>query len=65
MHGNIPFSKNAKVYTDILKVLAEDTWGFTYSLQDYANNAMEIMEKEIKQSTRQNKGLDTLAYREL
>jgi hypothetical protein len=64
-HGNIPYSVQAKTFTDFFKVLSEDTWGLTLSLQDYFNNPSEIMEKEIDSSRRRKRKDDAADYRDL
>lgn len=59
------YATQAKTFTDFLKVLSEDTWGLSLSLQDYSNHPKEMMEKEMEKLRRKSKGDELSAYRDL
>lgn len=60
----MPYASQAKTFTDFFKVLSEDTWGFSISLQDYSNLRKETKEKESESSKRRGKKDETMSYRD-
>jgi hypothetical protein len=61
----MPYAVQAKTFTDILKVLSEDTWGLSLSLQDYPSNPGEIFEKRALLEKKKRKHAENVDYGDL
>ena len=59
------YAAHAKTSTDFFKVLSEDTWGLSLSLQDYSNHPKEIIDKELEKSRNKSKKDESVLYRDL
>lgn len=64
LHANMNLAETSKSFIHLFRVLSEDTWGISMSLEDYPSNYADLMEKAIKKAKRHGQD-DTLDTREL
>jgi len=63
LNANNNLAATSKSFIHLFRVLSEDTWGLSISLQDYPTNYMDLMEQALKKAKKPND--DNFDIREL